>query len=417
MYATQNGSGVMGMSKRHDETSGVRPWVKKIFEYSDLISSLYAAVVAAGMLCFLGIIVLALVPSWSEAESFSVTIRNFALIIGGVVGFVFAFRRLAQTDEQIEISDTEAKTRLRDEDRKDREEVDKSFDRAVEALNGNDISISLYGASRMKQLAIDHADDYLEIAIRLIGNRARWTARGNGLEIEKVEDRETILALRAYSGEFAQIVLPLAELFEKDGKRKNPLDLRGLNLTGFQFAGITLVEGMISGCALDYAHFERCTFLGGFGAKLGMSSSTFRSCYFIRNEWYENAGTFDGAKFYGCEFEETSFDSCDFSGAEFHGNTMKPDYLEMIFNNSNFTKAKFIFNSDSTEWTEKGLRGFYCPGDFQQCFVDDQDSYPTGLQDNLPPLDVEIQRVPSPHLPEGKVGFNVVSASFSLHND
>lgn len=353
-----------------------------------------------------------------------IVVRNAGLIVGGIAGFILAFLRYRQIGRQTHVAeraadetDRESKRKDAEAERKDREAVEKSFDKAVAALNGEDIAFSLYGASRMKQLAIDHSKDYLEIAIRLIGNRARWTARGNGLEIEKVEDRETILALRAYSREFAQIVLPLAELFEKDGKRKNPLDLRGLNLTGFQFAGITLVEGMISGCALDYAHFERCTFLGGFGAKLGMSSSTFRSCYFIRNEWYENAGTFDGAKFYGCEFEETSFDSCDFSGAEFHDNTMKPDYLEMIFNNSNFTRAKFIFNSDSTEWTEKGLRGFYCPGDFQQCFVDDQDSYPTGLQNNLPPLDVEIQRVPSPHLPEGKVGFNVVSASFSLHND
>lgn len=411
----------MGMSKRNEETSGVWPWVEKILGFSDLITSLYAAVVAAGVLYLLGIIVLALVPSWSEAESFSVTIRNIALIIGGVVGFVFAFRRLAQTDEQIEISDTEAKTRLRDEDRKDREEVEKSFDKAVAALNGEDIAFSLYGASRMKQLAIDHSKDYLETAIRLIGNRARRI----GHSASKLEDADQVETDNPKgferAQEFATIAVELAVLYEQNEKRKSPLDLSGVNLINFQLSGITVTPEMISECMLHLANFQGCTFNGIFTNKLDMRGVTFRGCRFDKLFQNGSGCVFDQVEFVGCVFDECTFGGDNFSGCVFkhiklHASQILYHASHSIFFGSGFSHVSFTFGDPEGTEIDANFRKHFLPVDFGGCYFLEHPKGVSGLENNSPPLEVELLKESEHPLRLPKIAFKMIESK-NLHSD
>lgn len=325
-----------------------------------------------------------------------IVVRNAGLIVGGIAGFILAFLRYRQIGRQTHVAeraadetDKESKRKDAEAERKSREEVEKSFDKAVAALNGEDIAFSLYGASRMKQLAIDHSKDYLETAIRLIGNRARRTIGSDGLELEETVKEATKAELRDFSREFAQIALELAGSFgNKYTKKRSPLDLRGVDLSGLWLEGITITENRFVGCDFEFTHFKNCTFSEQFIHEFNARIARFYECQFNESSWVGQKACFVGAEFYECKFNYGYFGACDFGFAKFYECKIRVGLLGKIFMGSDLTKTKFRFDHKTIEATDSDFRNYFSSTDFQGCTAN-RTSGPVGLQENIPPLKVE----------------------------
>lgn len=390
MHATRRNSGVMGMSERKDD--GEREQPKGLFYFEQIDILLIVAIIA--VVGTIIIMIASAIPHdgyWPKnfAEIIDI-VYTLALIVGGAMTLIFAAARL---------NDGAKESR-----RKDREEVERNFNKAIEFLEGAKRNLSLYGASRMQRLAEDYPEIYLETAIRLIGLRAGRTEK----HAKKIEDaakelpetdqdkagsKKRLERTREPARELAEIAAKLAALYEKREKKKSPLDLSGINLFEMEIANITVTPSLISGCDLTGVTFQGCTFEDTFWEGPAFKRVTFDKCTTNFASWVR-------CDLFSARFIELKIID-NYSKLDVPLDV--PQINKILFCECNLGNAKFSFpqSEDFLNSTEhSGARNNYLKNDFVDCHIGVACRPPDGLEQNRPPMavvsEVENENVPTP---------------------
>ena len=384
MHATRCNSGVMGMSKRKDDNGFSK---KFIFDKIDI-----PLVIA--VLCFAVIAIVALARDWPfpnyaprTAEEFSVVIRNYALVLAGVVGFVIAIWRLGQTDKQIEIA-------ANDETRKDKEHVASLFQGAVEMLNGEDMRLVPLGFTQLTEIARDHPEDYLAQTIKLLCVSARG--------FQRRENAGETLDVGFSVRELVQEAITMEEDFQSRYSRCGPLDLKQLVVQGTTFRNIKL-EGSIFGDA----HFRNSKFFNCTLSSLFQSTTIFADSFFVGCDLRRGM-------FFGTDFESTriyqsvigsdgiSFIDCSFENSEICSVYFTSD-TETPFRRCNLGDVKFLdepspyvgYIASEVDLPEfDGVVAGFTPQMFSECYIVEGSVPPKSIETIATPLKLTTKRDP-----------------------
>lgn len=323
-------------------------------------------------------------PKLNEWEHASAIVRNLLLVVGGVIGFVVALKRIRQTDEQISQANNQIQIAKLEADGRENERVRESFQQAVAMLYGEEDETKPFAITQLRRIALDRSDQYLEQAIVLLCGYGRKHASNRN---EGISDEE-IIAMKRRPFELAteciNLVFKLATEFEAQGRGKAPIDLKNTNLRKCAVRGITLSEENIRGSDLQYTRFENCKFVGLFGKDTSFVEVTFHEVVFER-AYFKNCN-FEGADFFYCTLQFSSWRRCDFSYGTHHATNV------WVGSNRTFIQCDFsdcLFgSSDADQAASEDKRGFLV-NDFLGCFSN-LESPPRGLEENDPPMKVNV---------------------------
>jgi len=310
------------------------------------------------------------VPEGSGLEAhvrYSEIYRNYALIVGGAIGFVFAWWRLRLTDQQ-------TKTAERDSKQKELDHVAARFERAVELLGSDEIRFQQFAISSIDRIAKGWPDEYAAAAISLIAGQLRIIASASrkrrdpeGFPTNFVNETAMYLFEQIADCELGRIYYPEVELTDVVLERPQ---IRNLIVTPQTFKGSELQQ----------ADFLDCSFEGDF-----------------------EAGDFQcvGAVFTNCEFDHTSFRNIDFAQTAFFdcdvrmATWMDCDMRCVAFRDVKFLKKRPVFYRcvmDDVDFCvsvsfNKPLGGPNLTStNFEECRVLNYNRLPTGLDEYEPPL-------------------------------
>ena len=165
----------MGMSERDQNTIGKQ---SSFFERIDLVPLV--------VIILVGIVVIGLlVPD--KFKEFSEIIRNWAFVVGGVVGFLLAWRRILYTEKQTEIAVDQIKIATdqvglankqidilgREEKRKDQERIEARLEGAVRLLGEPTDSMKHFAITQLEQIAKEYPEQALASAISCLSGHAK----------------------------------------------------------------------------------------------------------------------------------------------------------------------------------------------------------------------------------------------------
>lgn len=372
------------MSKRKDDNGFSK---KFIFDKIDI-----PLVIA--VLCFAAIVIVALARDWpfpnyapSTAEEFSVVIRNYALVLAGVVGFVIAIWRLGQTDKQIEIA-------ADDEMRKDKEHVASLFQGAVKMLNGEDMRLVPLGFTQLTEIARDHPNDYLAQTIKLLCVSARGFQRRE----EAGETLEVGFSVR----ELVQEAIAMEEDFQSKYNRCGPLDLKQLVVRSVKFRGINLESGIFEDAQFKNSKFLNCELSGVFLDTTKLTGSFFVGCDLSRGMFFGTS--FESTSIYHCAIGSygTSFTSCNFESAEicnvfFYSETGEP-FRKCNLGDVSFLDEPHPYVSYIAREVElpkfDGVTVGFTPTMFKECYSVEGSHPPKSIERIATPLKLITERDP-----------------------
>lgn len=320
-----------------------------------------------------------------EWEHASAIVRNGFIVFGGVVGFVLAIVRIQQTDDQISVAKSEA-------DGRENERIRESFQQAVAMLYGKEEATKPFAIEQIKRVALGYPEQHLYQAISLLCGFAR---KNSPLPIIPTEGEEaSIEEIRVFgmATQCLDVVFELSAAFELQGRGRAPIDLRNTNLSGRTIRGITFNEDSIGGSCMTEVRFERCTFVGQFSRDTTFFEVTFK--------WVD----FDGTYFDGGSFEKAKFFDCTMTKAQWRGNSFEDGWIQngqieegddWILSNCNLTDCNFVL-TQGRQPLAAGKRRFLA-SDFHMCFSK-ATRPPKGLENNVPPLAVEVGEDRTPYM-------------------
>lgn len=422
MHGTRRNSGVMGMSERDQSGVTEKP---SFFEKIDLVPLV--------VVILFGIVVIGLlVPD--EFKEFSEIIRNWAFVVGGIVGFLLAWRRVLYMEKQTEIALDQIKIATdqaalankqidilsRDEKRKDQERIEERLEGAVRLLAEPTDSMKRFAITQLAQIGVEHPEQTLESAVRCLCSHAKEyepffptslteTMRSEAVRAGTARFRE----MREYPlYEFSVVEDQIEEFFQQarqlqveqrsveiikasmeainDLERKAihvreagmdtennaqlavsaPIDLQGVTITGVTVYSLGIYTDRFQGCVFKEVDFEECNFKGTFNRMSKFLRCRFSNC------------TFEGASFFGSEFTESIFSDAEMSRSS-----------NLLFSSCDMSSTYFDFNeanpySVRIDETHPDRRLSFIGDDFRGCYIKAQSSEPEGLDENSPPLRV-----------------------------
>ncbi len=175
----------------------------------------------------------------SDLESLSTTVRNVALVIGGVVALLLAIWRSRIGERQV----TTAQQGL----------LNERYQKGAEMLGSNVLSVRMGGIYALQKLAEEHPKEYHIQIMNLLGAFVRHPTRDEtilsvlddraGKDEQTENSREDVQAVMQIIGHRSQSTI--------DAEESNfALDLRGADLRGVRLWGANLSKANLDGANL-----------------------------------------------------------------------------------------------------------------------------------------------------------------------
>ena len=306
-------------------------------------------------------------------------LRNFALIVAGLVGFWLAWWRLRLTDQQ-------TKTAERDSKQKELDHVAARFEKAITLLESKNEMSRIAGLNSLRDVAMQHPDRYLDSAIRQLCAFLRQR-RKDKYELELMEMTSEFEEAFGVMGQLSKVSTAI--------KSMQRFDLRGV--------------------CFDYAQFSEVD----FSQVLTDERSRFRLVTFhkCRVEFYRSqadaffSSIFQGGSISG-EYLNVSFEQCvavgtrigaefllcDFTG--FQGSCLevaRPSKLADLFDGRSTCKI-YRCKIDGASFADRPTRYVHAllekeeiqsnfhADDFVECYVTKGNVPPDALHFNKPIL-------------------------------
>ena len=387
------------------------------------------------VIILVGICVIALLAP-DGFKDFSEIIRNWAFVVGGIIGFLLAWRRVLYMEKQTEIALDQIKIATdqaalankqidilgRDEKRKDQERIEARLEGAVRLLAEPTDSMKRFAITQLAQIGVEHPEQTLESAVRCLCSHAKeyepffptsltvsmrseavraGTDRFREMEEhplytfadveEQIEDffrkarqiqidQRTIEIIKASMEAINDLEREAIHVREEGMATENnaqlavgaPIDLQGVTITGVRVYSLGIYVDRFQGCVFDDVDFEECDFKGVFN-----SSTKFLNC-----------------RFTNCTFENVIFSGSDFTASVFSDAEISRS-SDFLFSNCDMSGTYFNFNgampySARIDATQANRRLNFIRRDFQGCYVKELSSLPEGLHVNNPPLCITL---------------------------
>ena len=184
-----------------------------------------------------------------DAESFSTTLRNVALVIGGVAAILLAVWRSRVSERQAAIAQHQAETAQRQAEIAQHGLLSERYQRGTEMLGREILSVRLGGIYALQQLAEDYPEQYHLRVMRLFCDFVRLPTRDQSFESgQAVIKPDTLLGIRHDVEAVMQMIGSRPKsLITLERKADFRLDLRGADLP----------HGTVLGCRPVQCHVPR----------------------------------------------------------------------------------------------------------------------------------------------------------------
>ena len=225
----------------------------------------------------IGVVLIGSILSWrfwdklgGNAESFSTTLRNVALVIGGVAAILLALWRSRVSERQTAIAQRQNETAQHQAEIARNSLLNERYQRGAEMLGSEILSARLGGIYALQQLAADYPEQYHLRVFRLFCGFVRQPTRDNGVEVASgtngkhegdpqtlradVQDVMQAIIARSHAG----IDLERRDAFKlylRDANLSN-LQLQTANLAGAWLTNANLSCAVLPHADLSYARLR-----------------------------------------------------------------------------------------------------------------------------------------------------------------
>ena len=247
-----------------------------------------------------------------DTESFSTTLRNVALVIGGVAAILLAMWRSRVSERQAET----ARQSLMNE----------RYQRGAEMLGSEVLSVRLGGIYALQRLAVEHPNQYHIQIMRLFCAFVRLPTKDQSLEVGQAAIEPALLGIRQDVEAIMEAIGSRAQSrIDIERKEDFRLDLRGANLHEAQLLDADLSNAMFHHSNLSRAQFHDVNFTRTRLSFTNLSGAMLQDADLPRTD-FSNAnlvGTnFLGANLSGANFQDAKaanarLELANLSGARF----------------------------------------------------------------------------------------------------
>ena len=290
----------------------------------------------------IGVVLVGGILAWSfwdkiggDAESFSTTLRNVALVIGGVAAILLAVWRSRVSECQAAIAQRQSETAQRQAEIAQHSVLNERSQRGTEMLGSEILSVRLGGIYALQQLAEDYPEQYHIRVMRLFCAFVRLPTRDQSLESgQAVIKPGTLLGIRQDVEAVMQMIGSRAKSrIALERKADFRLDLRGADLPTAQFLGADLSNAMFHNSNLSGANFANTDLTDSFLSYSDLSQAQFHNVTFTRTHlWSANLS---GAILQDANLSRTGFHYANLSGA----NLLRANLSGAIFQDAKASDA------------------------------------------------------------------------------
>ena len=251
----------------------------------------------------------------NDTESFSTTLRNVALVIGGIAAILLAVWRSRVSERQAVIAQRQAETAQRQAEIAQHSLLSERYQRGTEMLGRDIISVRLGGIYALQQLAEDYPEQYHIRVMRLFCAFVCLPTKDQSLEPgQTAVDPGTLLVIRPDVEAVMQMIgsrdKPRIALERKADFR---LDLRGADLPTAQFLGADLSNAMFHNSNLSGTNFANTDLTDSFLPYSDLSRAHFLNVTFTRTRlWSANLS---GAMLQDADLSRADFSNVNLSCA------------------------------------------------------------------------------------------------------
>ena len=287
-------------------------------------------------------------PESPETVSRSETVRNVALIIGGILAFLFAWWRAVVAERQANAAQGQVETAQRQADTAHQSLLNDRYQRGAEMLGSEVLAVRLGGIYTLQELAGERPKEYHIQVVRLL---CAFVRNPTGAE-RRIQEGEIP------SGESTQVGTPREDIqaaVSAIGTRSShsreieraanfALDLRGAHLSGASMQGLNfssadlrgalfmyadLTEAVLSGCLLHQANLYHATLDGADLSGAHIERARLARCQ-------ARQAVFSRARLLASDLSRSSLQLADFSQAQIDSTT----FFESTLEDANFSGAR-----------------------------------------------------------------------------
>ncbi len=247
-----------------------------------------------------------------DTESFSTTLRNVALVIGGVAAILLAVWRSRVSERQATITQYQAETAQQSL-------MNERYQRGAEMLGSEVLSVRLGGIYALQRLAVEHPNQYHIQIMRLFCAFVRLPTKDQSLEVGQAAIEPGTLVGRRQDVETIMEAIGSRAQSRIDIERKEDfrLDLRGANLHEAQLLGADLSNAMFHHSNLSSVNFANTDLTDSFLSYADLSRAQFHDVNFTRTRlWFTNLS---GAMLQDADLPRTDFSNANLVGTNFLG--------------------------------------------------------------------------------------------------
>ena len=251
-----------------------------------------------------------------DTESFSTTLRNVALVIGGVAAILLAVWRSRISERQA----ATARQSLMNE----------RYQRGAEMLGSEVLSVRLGGIYALQRLAEEHPNQYHIQIMRLFCAFVRLPTKDQSLEVGQAAIEPALLGIRQDVEAIMEAIGSRARSrIDIERKEDFRLDLRGANLHEAQLLDADLSNAMFHHSNLSSVNFASTNLTDSFLSYADLSRAQFHDVNFTRTRLsFTNLS--------GAMLQDADLPRTDFSNA----NLVGTNFLEANLSGANFQDAK-----------------------------------------------------------------------------
>ena len=212
----------------------------------------------------IGVVLIGGILSWwfwdelgSDTESFSTTLRNVALVIGGVAAILLAVWRSRVSERQTTIAQRQAETAQHQAEIARHSLLNERYQRGAEMLGSEILSARLGGIYALQQLAEDYPEQYHLRVMRLFCGFVRLPTRENGIEFGPETNEEQDRGPQTLRADVQDVMQAIAARspagIELERKEEIKLYLRDAYLSALQLQGANLAYAWLTNANLSCA--------------------------------------------------------------------------------------------------------------------------------------------------------------------